>query len=133
LASFTSSRRGSLAARWPLLLTVVTALAPVHAADDALVQPTEAESTKVGPVATDTVRDGAAPPVASATHGGARPVRPAPSRDFFEALLRRQYVGTHSVYRRLPERSRDEVFLDYSAGASIETLRDKIIDRFLHP
>lgn len=58
---------------------------------------------------------------------------PAPSREQFELLLRRRHVGTYSFYRRLPERSREEVFLDYGEGASMEALRNKIVDRYLHP
>jgi hypothetical protein len=55
------------------------------------------------------------------------------SRVAFENLLREQHVGTYSFYRRLPERSREEVFLDFSRGASMESLRGKIVDRYLHP
>lgn len=105
----------------------------LYAADAPDLQLTDEESTKVGGVATDTEGDGAAPSATPAIHGETRPARPAPSREFFEALLRKHYVGTHSFYRRLSERSREEVFLDFSSGASIEALRAKIIDRFLHP
>jgi hypothetical protein len=56
-----------------------------------------------------------------------------PSRKSFEALLRQQHVGTYSFYRRLPERSREEIFVDFGSGASMESLRDKVVDRYLHP
>jgi hypothetical protein len=41
------------------------------------------------------------------------------------------YRGTYEIYRRLPERSRDEVLEAYAAGASMERLRDMIVDRNL--
>jgi hypothetical protein len=41
------------------------------------------------------------------------------------------YRGTYEIYRRLPERSRDEVLEAYVAGASMERLRDMIVDRNL--
>ena len=57
----------------------------------------------------------------------------ASSREHFERMLRQKHVGTYSFYRRLPPRSREQVFLDYRNGAPMEVLRGKIIDRFLHP
>jgi hypothetical protein len=42
-------------------------------------------------------------------------------------------VGTYTFYRRLPERSRAEIFVDYGEGASMQVLRDKVVDRYLHP
>jgi len=60
-------------------------------------------------------------------------VRASGSRKQFEGLLREQHVGTYSFYRRLPERNRQEIFLDYQSGMPMNQLRDKIVDRFLHP
>lgn len=101
-----------------------------HAADDAYLEQLDEEVTKVEAVPTDTGRDGAARPAKTAGGAGTREVA---SREQFEASLRDQHVGTYSFYRRLPERSREEVFLDYSRGASMESLREKVIERFLHP
>ena len=56
-----------------------------------------------------------------------------PSRAHFESMLRAEHVGTYAFYRRLPERSRQEVFADYSNGATLDVVRDKIVERFLHP
>ena len=88
------------------------------------------EVTKVEAAATDTADDGTA---SSANPDSAQLAQPVPSQKKFETLLRQQQVGTYSFYRRLPERSRDEIFADYSGGASMEMLREKIIERYLHP
>jgi hypothetical protein len=111
-----------------VLFGLSTAVVP--ATEDAYLDLLDQEVTKVEPVSTDTPENGAA----SFSPGEGEPAaKRAPSRAHFEALLQRQHVGTHSFYRRLPERIREEVFLDYSSGASMEALREKIIDRYLHP
>jgi len=86
------------------------------------------EVTKVeeSPTETVTVQEDAAGLVAQSA-------RPVPSRKRFEGLLREQHVGTYSFYSRLPERSREEIFVDYANGASMEALREKVVDRYLHP
>lgn len=103
--------------------------AAASAADDAYLELLDQEVAKVESSPTDTARE-TGDPAGGVT---AEPSRPAPSREQFELLLRTQNVGTYSFYRRLPERSREEVFLDYGGGASMEALRSKIIDRYLHP
>ena len=55
----------------------------------------------------------------------------SPSRDRFEALLRQRYAGTFTFYKKLPERSREEIFEEYRKGASMTVVRKKIIDRLL--
>lgn len=100
-----------------------------YSADDPYLQLLDEEVTKVGGVPTDTEGEGAGAPAPAGMAGTGI----APSREFFEAQLRQQHVGTYSFYRRLPERGREEIFLDYSNGTSVEALRKKIIDRFLHP
>ena len=99
------------------------------AADDAYLDLLDREVTKVEPGLTDTGEEGAK----ASEDTRRQAATPAPSRTHFEALLQKQHVGTYSFYRRLPERIREEVFLDYSAGAPMEALREKIIDRYLHP
>jgi len=96
-------------------------------ADDAYLRMLDEEVTKVESVPTD---NGDIDGIDVAVAGGAPT---SASREGFESLLREQHVGTYSFYRRLPERSRQEVFKDYSDGASMDVLRDKIVDRFLHP
>ena len=106
------------------------AVSSAVAADDPYLQMLDEEATKVGGVATDsnTRQD-----VADAVPGVPREAPGVPSRAEFEELLRVEHVGTYSFYRRLPERSREEIFIDYSKGASMESLRGKIVDRYLHP
>lgn len=105
-------------------------LAPAHAADDGYLRLLDQEVTKVEVVTTDTAGDSDRLP---STGDRRQAAPPAPARVDFETLLRRQHLGTYSFYSRLPERIREEVFLDYSSGASMEALRGKIIDRYLHP
>jgi len=64
------------------------------------------------------------------------PVKPekdrlSASRDRFEALLKKKYLGTFGFYKKLPERTREEIFLEYNMGAPITAVRKKIIDRLL--
>jgi hypothetical protein len=96
------------------------------AADDPYLELLNEEATKVEPEATDTGKDSDERVLPDS---GSK----LTSRERFEALLEQQHAGTYSFYRKLPERSREEVFLDYSNGASMEALREKIVDRYLHP
>ena len=50
----------------------------------------------------------------------------------FEEDLKARYKGSYTFYVKLPQRSREEIFQEYRDGASIETLRKKIMDRFMH-
>ena len=65
----------------------------------------------------------------------AAPVEPTAntgvSRADFERQLREHYLGTFGFYKKLPERSREEVFEEYRRGADMGQLRKKIIDRLL--
>ena len=101
-----------------------------QAADDPYLEMLNQEATKVESESSDTGGDGSA---LSSTNEGPQSASTLPSREHFESLLRRQNVGTYSFYRKLPERSREEIFLDYSKGASMEALRNKIVDRYLQP
>jgi len=101
----------------------------VVATDDPYLQLLDEEATKVDGIPTDTETQGDVPTPA----GPARESAPPGSRADFENLMRIEHVGTYSFYRRLPERSKEEVYLDYSRGASMESLRGKIVDRYLHP
>jgi hypothetical protein len=57
--------------------------------------------------------------------------QPGASREKFEALLKKRYLGSYGFYRRLPERSREEVFEEYRQGADMDQLRRKIVNRLL--
>jgi predicted 2-oxoglutarate/Fe(II)-dependent dioxygenase YbiX len=112
------------AACLPVLLAGSVAVA---AADDDYLKLLDEEVAKVDGAATDGVVEAAA-----ATNGRVSE-RTSASRQHFEDLLREQHVGTYSFYRRLPERNRQEIFLDYQAGMPMDQLRDKVVARFLHP
>ena len=112
-----------------MLLVLLLSIAPVFAADDPYLEMLDQEATKVEGPSSDTGDNGNA---ISGAGGNPQPMA-LPSRQRFEQLLRQQNVGTYSFYRKLPERSREEIFLDYSKGASMEALREKIVNRYLHP
>ncbi len=57
--------------------------------------------------------------------------RAGASRTAFEALLKQRYLGTFGFYKKLPERSRQEIYADYQNGAPMSEVRKKIIDRLL--
>jgi hypothetical protein len=57
--------------------------------------------------------------------------REGATRDAFEALLKENYLGTFGFYKKLPERSRQEIYIDYRDGAPMSEVRKKIIDRLL--
>ncbi len=71
----------------------------------------------------------ATPPVGEA----AAPVVPVRSIDrvAFEGLLKKHYLGTYRFYKKLPERSREEIFEQYRGGADIGVIRNKIVSRLL--
>ncbi|MCB1789085.1 MAG: hypothetical protein KDJ27_20490 [Gammaproteobacteria bacterium] len=111
-------------------LFVCCCLSTAWSAEDAYLDQLDQEVAKVEASSSDKASDGGGE---SRDNFSSDTPHPVASRDNFESLLRRQHVGTYSFYRRLPERSREEIFLDYSNGASMEALRGKIIDRYLHP
>lgn len=116
--------------RFAILVACLLASVPACSADDYLSE-LDAEVKKVESREID------------ADSGGSRVVDPAQntsvpvgaaansSRDTFEALLRERYLGTYGFYRKLPERSRQEIYVDYRDGAPIAEVRKKIIDRLL--
>ncbi|MEW8507601.1 MAG: hypothetical protein AB2598_12940 [Candidatus Thiodiazotropha sp.] len=55
-----------------------------------------------------------------------------PNLQAFEEDLRARYMGSFTFYKKLPRRSREEVFEEYKGGASIDEIRKKIMDRFLN-
>lgn len=117
--------------RCVVVVLVLATLSPLgRAADDPYLKMFDKEVTKVEAAATDKQASRAGMQIGS-TRGEA--AETASSREHFERMLRQKHVGTYSFYRRLPPRSREQVFLDYRNGAPMEVLRGKIIDRFLHP
>lgn len=110
---------------------LVLASVPALSADDYLSE-LDAEAKKVearkidGESGTSTVE---APPDVPSSDDGVS--RPGASRDAFESLLKKKYLGTFGFYKKLPERSRQEIFLEYQRGAPMAEVRKKIIDRLL--
>ena len=109
---------------------LVLASSPTWSADDYLSE-LDAEAKKVevrkidGESGASTVE---APPEIPIDDGV---TRPGASRDAFESLLKKKYLGTFGFYKKLPERSRQEIFLEYQHGAPMTVVRKKIIDRLL--
>ena len=108
------------------LAVLLVGSAPVAATDDDYLRLLDEEVSKVDGAAG--VADVAAPGNVDGAGG-----RAPGTRQQFEDTLRDQHVGTYSFYRRLPERSRQEIFLDFQAGMPMDQLRDKVVERFLHP
>jgi hypothetical protein len=50
----------------------------------------------------------------------------------FEEDLKSRYMGSYTFYRKLPRRAREEVYEEYKGGASIDEIRQKIMNRFLN-
>jgi hypothetical protein len=130
VSAFPGTPKLRMLCRYGQVLLLSAAPACLPAAEDADPRRPAGATVKVEPGLTDT---GGGEAGLLAENGGTESDRPEPSRAHFETLLERRHLGTYTVYSRLPERSREEVFLDYSGGAPIEALREKIIDRYLHP
>lgn len=123
-----SNARSAAAAACACALAFTLASGAVNAASDPYLESLEREVAKVEVAPTDNpdaARAGAAPrdPAAGA----------ALTREQFEDLLSSEHVGTYSFYRRLPERSRQEIYLEYRSGVPVGGLREKIVQRFLNP
>ncbi|MCB1773484.1 MAG: hypothetical protein KDI88_07695 [Gammaproteobacteria bacterium] len=116
---------GRLQVAYLVMLLIGTGV--VVASDDDYLKLLDEEVTKVDGAGAD----GGGNP--SPGTDGTASDRPPGNRQQFEDRLRDQHVGTYSFYRRLPERSRQEIFLDYQAGVPMDQLRDKVVERFLHP
>jgi hypothetical protein len=73
--------------------------------------------------------------VESTNHGSGESDEPdvidGPEMKVFEDDLRASYMGSFTFYKKLPRRSRAEIFEEYKEGASIDEFRNMIIDRFL--
>jgi hypothetical protein len=50
----------------------------------------------------------------------------------FEEDLKSRYMGSYTFYKKLPRRAREEVYEEYQGGASIDEIRQKIMNRFLN-
>lgn len=104
---------------------------PVLSADDYLSE-LDAEAKKVEAHEIGAEEDGniADVPAAKTSRLGKQDY-PNASRKAFERQLKEHYLGSYGFYRKLPERSREEVFQEYRQGADMDQLRKKIINRLL--
>lgn len=50
----------------------------------------------------------------------------------FERELDQRYHGTYLFYKQLPGRSREEVLQAHANGATMDEIRKKVMERFLH-
>ena len=109
--------------RIPLLMILACAF-PINgsAADDDYLKSLEAESTKIRS------DPGATAPGADAGSSQGLSLTDA-QRAEFEAYLEEKQKGTFAFYRKLPERSREEVFKSFVDGASMDDIRRMVIDR----
>lgn len=99
----------------------VLTLPAASAADDDYLRAIDSEADKVGAQA----------PAGQVSYALAPGVTKRMSREQFETALHDGYTGTFEFYRKLADRSREEIYEDYRRGASIRDVRKKIIDRLL--
>ena len=105
-----------------ILLGLSLVSLPVYSIGDTYLEmiEKEAQTLEMDPVLVDSPEQVRADPVILS------------KRRVFEQELKRLYEGSYLFYTKLPERSREEVFIEYNQGASLEQVRKTIIDRFLH-
>ncbi len=107
---------------WGVLLTVVGGLS-VMAEEDPYLSAISQEAKKV---------EAEVQPTLSESGETLVPEDDGLSLQAFEEDLKARYMGSYTFYLKLPKRTREEVFLEYRDGASIDEIRKKIMDRFLH-
>jgi len=107
--------------RCAMLLSLATPFSTI-AAEDPYLSAISVEAEKVDAAAQPTLDSPAPQP----TNDGGVDLRA------FEEDLKARYKGSYTFYAKLPQRSREEIFQEYRDGASIDALRKKIMDRFMH-
>ena len=113
-------RRSFIGAIAPYVAVLLSMSAySAFAADDDYLQSLEAE--------VDKVEHGVDPAVSQKSRSEMEAQRAA-----FEELMEDQYRGTYVFYKRLSERSKQEVFLRYAGGASFKDVREMIVDRSMN-
>jgi len=50
----------------------------------------------------------------------------------FEDELKDRFLGSFTFYKKLPQRSREEVYRGYLNGNTIREIRKMIMNRYLH-
>ncbi len=94
----------------------------VHADEDEYLRSLEAEAEKIGSM--EPVETGSAE-TEDATAIDAQ-------RNVFESYLKSKHRGTYAFYRKLPDRSKEEIFKAFVDGASMKDIRHMVIDRKLN-
>ncbi len=120
-----------------LLITEILGSSTVAWSADDYLSELEAEAGKVDAELTESERATDLATIEQTAEQG----RPAPllqekedlasQRASFESLLKKHYFGTYGFYRKLPERSRQEVFEEYRRGVGMDKIRKKIVSRLL--
>ena len=117
-----------------IMLLIGTPIQALYANDNAYLEALEKEAEKVeqrdvGQRANDADPDSAGTqlPLSNANQ-----TAPAISRDEFEAMLKQRYRGIDAFYSKLTQRSKEEIYDNYTQGTDIKTLREKVLKRYRH-
>lgn len=94
----------------------------VYAAEDDYLKSLEIESQKIR----DTKK------IATEVGGGEDSTVIDAQRNEFESYMSVKHKGTYAFYRKLPDRSREEIFKAFVDGASMGEIRTMTIDRKLN-
>lgn len=111
-----------------LLVSFLWGVSPVVSAEDYLSE-LASEARKVETRQIDSA-EGKEEVIAAPAQQPAAPARSV-DRAAFEGLLKEHYLGTYRFYKKLSERSREEIFEQYRGGADIGVIRSKIVARLL--
>ena len=106
-----------------VFLLAVTCVSNAFAEEDPYLSTLSQEAQKV---------DAKTQPTLSREDSRVAPADGGLSIEVFEEDLKARYKGSHTFYQKLPRRAQEEVFLEYRDGASIDEIREKIMDRFLN-
>lgn len=101
------------------------------AADDDYLSAIEAESGKVDARQDKATSDTTVTEGSGAAGSDANEPPDTEVRDKFEKILDKKYHGSYVFYKKLPERSKQEIVQEYKRGTEFVVLRKKIIDRFM--
>jgi hypothetical protein len=102
------------------------------AEEDDYLKAIEVETEKIGKSAPiSTKEDGVAADTDSVVAVTGAGFSAGMSHEQLEGELKEKYAGTHLFYNKLPRSFQEEIYQDYLQGASIEEVRDKIMNRFL--
>ena len=109
----------------------------LNASDDEFLDAIEVEIEKVGvrhqsAEEAATVEDKTASDDPKSSQSPGSQLVDSNERELFEKILDEEYHGSYVFYKKLPERSQEEIVQEYKRGTPFKILRRKIIDRFMH-